>query len=56
LAPGIEGKHDRREDLIRIGAGCEFESGTAKVTPVLAIDFVGRETIYFLSIGLGFDF
>ena len=56
LAPGIEDGHDHKEELIRIGTGYEFESGTAKVTPVLALDLAGGETVYVLSIGLGFDF
>ena len=56
MAPGIEDGHDHKEELVRIGTGYEFESGTAKVTPVLALDFAGGETVYVLSIGLGFDF
>ena len=30
-------------------------AGSRKVTPVLAVDFVGGETIYILSVSLGFN-
>ena len=56
LAPGIEGGHDHREELVRVGVGYEIETGTTKVTPVGAIDFVGGETVYILGIALGFNF
>jgi hypothetical protein len=56
LAPGIEDGHDHREELVRIGTGYEIETGITKVTPGVAIDFVGGETVYILSIALGFNF
>jgi hypothetical protein len=48
-APGIE-------NMVRIGAGYELPVESIKVTPVLAVDFVGEETIYVLSVSLGFSF
>ena len=55
-APGTEDRHDHRQELIRIGAGYEIETGTAKVTPVVALDFVGGATAYIISIAIGFNF
>ena len=55
-APGVEDSHGHSENLVRLGAGYEFPAGTGKVTPVLAVDFVGGETIYVLSVSLGFHF
>ncbi len=55
-APGVEDGHTGSENLLRVGAGYELDAGTAAVTPVLALDFVGGEKIYIFSIALGFDF
>ena len=54
--PGIEKSHGHSENLVRIGAGYDFPTGTGKVTPFLAVDFVDGETIYVLSVSLGFHF
>ena len=56
VAPGIEDSHGHTEDLVRLGVGYELPAGSRKVTPVLAVDFVGGETIYILSGSLGFNF
>ena len=55
-APGIEDSHGHSENMVRIGAGYELPMESIKVTPVLAVDFVGGETIYILSFSLGFSF
>ena len=55
-ALGIEDSHGHSENMVRIGAGYELPVESTKVTPVLAVDFVGGETIYVLSVSLGFSF
>jgi hypothetical protein len=55
-ALGIEDSHGHSENMVRIGAGYELPAGSGKVTPALAVDFVGGETIYVLSVSLGFSF
>jgi len=55
-APGIEDSHGHSENMVRIGAGYDFPTQMGKVTPVLAVDFVDGETIYVLSVSLGFHF
>ncbi len=47
LAPGLEDSHGHSEDLVRLGAGYEFEVGSATIVPTLADDFVGRKTHVF---------
>ena len=56
LAPGFEDSHGHSEDLVRLGAGYEFEAGSARIVPTMAVDFVGGETVYVLSVALGMGF
>jgi len=56
LAPGFEHSHGHRDDLVRLGAGYEFGVGSARIVPTLAVDFIGDETVYVLSVALGMSF
>ena len=43
------------DELLRIGAGREFETEAGPLIPFLALDFLDGEIITVFSLGLGFE-
>jgi len=56
LAPGIEDRNGRSENLVRIAVGYEFETSNVKMTPTFNVDFVDDETIFVLGVSFGWPF
>ncbi len=56
LAPGIEDRDGRSENLVRIAVGYEFETSKVKMTPTINVDFVDDETIFVLGVAFGWPF
>ena len=56
VAPGIEQSDGHTENLVRTAVGCEFETSKVRITPTLAVDFVGSEKVVVLGAAFGWDF
>ena len=56
LAPGIEDRDGRSENLVRIAVGYEFETSNVKMTPTVNVDFVDDETVFVLGVAFGWPF
>ena len=56
LAPGIEDRNGRSENLVRVAVGYEFETSKVNMTPTFNDDFVDDETVFVLGISFGWPF
>ncbi len=56
VAPGVEYADGQTEQLLRLGAGYELESGDVKITPSLNLDFVGGDVVLVVGVTFGIGF